>query len=88
MELLTVNGTNFECGFQIGKALKNSIHTRLKIFKISDKEVIKAKYKLQKVHNLCNKKYPQLIDELKGMAEGSEVDYWKLLLFCPEFLWN
>jgi len=86
MKYFTVKGTNYECGLQLGKKLRRSIFSRLDMIGISDAQVKRHSALLKRIHSLCNKKYPQYIKELEGVAAGAGVDYWRLLLMnCYEF---
>ncbi len=84
MKQFAVRGTNFECGFQLGGKFKKELHSKLDNLNLSPKRYMTL---LQNVHALCAKKYPQYIDELKGLSEGAEVDYWAILLLnSPEVM--
>jgi hypothetical protein len=57
----------------------------MKRSRISDSFVNKNRRRLEAVNLLCKEKYPDYIEELKGISEGSKIDYWKVLLLnCPE----
>ena len=85
LKQFTVKGNNYECGYQIGKEFSNQIKRRLVIHDATAKNVEKFRKDLEKVHKICSEKYPQYIEEIRGMSEGSGIDYWQLLLMSsPE----
>ncbi len=82
---ITVKGDHYSCGKQLGKILKKEIQRRLQQLSpvYSPK---KYKNGLEKINKICSKYHPDLMKQLKGIAEGAEVDYWHLLFMnAPEF---
>lgn len=83
-----VSGNYYECGFQIGQALKKVIQKRLdrlvtkEIFSIWEKD-------LPKVEEVCQSRFPNLISEIQGVADGAEVDFKRVLLLnCEELRYS
>jgi isopenicillin-N N-acyltransferase-like protein len=87
--LIEVSGDNYEIGYQIGKKLKKQIAKTIKfpeevaeahnLYKIGYFEKLAEKY-----FPYANKVFPELISELKGMADGSEQEFNKLWLLNVE----
>lgn len=80
MKTFSVKGDYYECGFQIGRNMKTSIRYRLSKM-LKGRDIADFLPDLKKINTKCEKKYPNLIRELHGIADGSGQDYWKLL-FC------
>ena len=81
LEVLQVTGTNHEMGSEIGSHFKAKISN---FINSSDsfneaREVIDAS-KYEKVLELANRHFPQYMDEIKGISDGSGVDYGDLVL--------
>ncbi len=80
MRYFVVKGNHYECGQQIGRAMKKEIASRLKLMRISREKVRRNWTKLQFINQLCFLKYPEYVRELKGYSDGSGADYWQLLM--------
>lgn len=79
-----VSGTEYECGHQVGTAMRRAIRACLKEL-ITDRVFSRHTKALRAVHAAILKKHPNLIEQLRGMADGAGVDYWRLLLLnAPE----
>jgi predicted choloylglycine hydrolase len=79
MEIFTIKGNNHECGFLFGRMQSKKINLRLKAHDITPKIVKKNILLLKKTYLLCKKKYPLYIEELKGLSEGSKIDFFTLM---------
>ncbi|KKQ34014.1 MAG: hypothetical protein US50_C0065G0005 [Candidatus Nomurabacteria bacterium GW2011_GWB1_37_5] len=81
---IIVKGNYYSCGRQLGKIMKKSVHHRLNSA-FSDSFFRKCRDDLKNIHETCDKYYPQYIKQLKGIATGAGVDYWRILLLnSPE----
>lgn len=69
MKLINASGKNYEIGYKIG------LETSEEIKKVLKKN--KRKFN-KKIFNYCKKIFPELIDELKGMAVGANVNFEEL----------
>ncbi len=85
MHQLTVKGTHYQCGFQIGKKFQKEIKQRLKINNITKKTTNPHQKKLQTILHNLPKKFHSYIEEIKGMAAGSNINFLQLFfLNCAE----
>ena len=87
--LITVSGTNYDIGFLIGSKLKKDI--KFIVDSLIDKNLSKKKLdsyltKSKKYLDYTNAYFPNLINELKGMSDGSGVSFDKLFLLNLEEL--
>lgn len=81
---ITVSGSHYECGLQIGQSLKEEIRIRIETH-ITDDVFNRLSTKAQITQETCRKLCPQFIEELEGMAEGAEISFDKIfLLNCEE----
>lgn len=83
LPFLRVSGTNYEIGFQIGKQFKDRIKItldNLPIFKNNKERDEKNPKKLEKVKQLSEKYFPQYMEELKGYAEGSGIEFHDIFI--------
>ncbi|MES2006971.1 MAG: C45 family peptidase [Patescibacteria group bacterium] len=86
LKVVEATGDYRECGRAFGLACKESIAYRL------DREVSlaaleKHRAELVEVNERCKKWYPEYVEELEGITEGSGADYWRLLLLnTPEIM--
>lgn len=81
--VLHVHGTNYEMGFSIGKTFKSRINHALDTYDQLHLDVKKDKSNPQFLDSLlqnANKHLPQYIDEIRGMADGAEVDFRLMLV--------
>ncbi|MBS3175492.1 hypothetical protein J4440_06440 [Candidatus Woesearchaeota archaeon] len=89
VKLIQVSGNYYEVGLQIGAALKNGIK---KAVKIPHKENLLYNLDLDTKFMKClpyaNKYSPNLINEMKGMADGSNQSFEDLFLLNMEELWD
>lgn len=76
---IEVRGSEYDCGYQIGRQMKAAVHRRLDRL-VPDRIFKKCESDLKKVHATCERKYPRFIAQLRGMADGANVDYWRILL--------
>ena len=59
--------------------MKAATHRRIERF-VSSKIFAQCEKKLQTVERACKKKYPRILEQLRGIADGANVDYRHLLL--------
>jgi hypothetical protein len=84
LEIVEARGDHFLCGRDYGAATKRNIIWRLDNF-IDDGEFKHSSQALHAAHESCKQYFPQYLRELQGVADGAEVDFWKLLYFnLPE----
>jgi len=83
---LHARGSYYGVGFRIGSTFKSMIRELLESWSFFNDELL-PKFKTpegQEIYsnslNLCNKKFPHYVEEIKGMAEGSDIDFHKLFL--------
>ncbi len=86
---IEVSGDNYEVGYQIGKKFKKQIAktvkipeivaTEHKLFKIGYFEKLSSKY-----FPYANKYFPDIINEIKGIADGANQDFEKIWLLNVE----
>ncbi|MDB4992188.1 MAG: uncharacterized protein JWL75_433 [Parcubacteria group bacterium] len=83
---IEAKGGYFDCGKAFGAACAESIAYRLaREFRANAVESYIEE--LKKVDALCRTLYPEYVEELEGIAEGSGADYWSLLLLnTPELM--
>ncbi|MFX1259470.1 MAG: C45 family autoproteolytic acyltransferase/hydrolase, partial [Promethearchaeota archaeon] len=78
LPVFKVSGTNYNIGFQVGQHFKEQIKNTLdnfpifKVNKIWDKKNPK---RLNKVKKISEKFFPQYMEELRGYAEGSGIEF-------------
>jgi len=85
MNQLTVKGTHYQCGYQIGKKYQNEIKQRLKIYNITKKKINQHQKQLEKILSNIQRKFNDYIEEIKGMADGSNITFQELFyLNCAE----
>ena len=84
--VLYVRGGHFDVGLDIGRTFRNSIESHL-AFNPHLNNVLVEKYQSRKVRRIyenvlenVSKNYPQYINELKGIAQGAKVPFFKLFL--------
>ncbi len=78
-----VNGTHFETGFKIGQHFKERIQRAFQECKaLNDLQKLDQEKpeRIDKVESLAKKHFPQYMDEIIGVAEGSCVDYRAILV--------
>jgi len=86
LKVVEAQGSYRECGRAFGLACKENISYRL------DRDapltaLATHREELNGVDERCRKWYPEYVQELEGIAEGSGADYWRLLLLnTPELL--
>lgn len=77
-----VKGSDYEMGFQIGKYFKDYLNKKIKEF---DEKVNIAKKEISYLKEKIETKYPNLLQEIYGRADGAQVSRESLLLmFFPE----
>ncbi|MBS3166001.1 hypothetical protein J4444_02670, partial [Candidatus Woesearchaeota archaeon] len=72
MIIQTFTGTHFQCGEKTGSFFKSQIAWRLKHNKITTKSTEKHLQALQKLRTTLNKDYPFIMQEMEGLASGSD----------------
>lgn len=84
LKLIKADGTLFELGFQIGTAVRGTVH-KISIqnseFTAAEDKWIGSDY-IRQMMQLTEKVYPEFTQELRGMAEGMNIDYERA------FIWN
>ena len=82
MRLITCRGTPFSRGLNYGTVLKNTIHFNLEnIWSAFRKENISKITVLQKTKQLSRNYSDKLIEEIKGIAHGADLEFNELLAF-------
>jgi len=81
LETLKVSGSNYEIGSKIGSHFKAKICDFIESSESFNeaREIIDWD-KYEKVLELANRRFPQYMDEIKGISDGSGVDYEDLIL--------
>lgn len=91
-QFISAEGSNYEIGFAIGNSCQESIEILLECVGDEYEQKTKKKFSAfikaaQQFLPLCKELFPQYVKELKGMAEGAEVDFSELFaLNCLEEL--
>jgi hypothetical protein len=81
---IEVRGDSYERGLQIGRELQDAIRRRLDR-DISNALLERCRQDMDFTHDACERKYPEFVNELRGVATGADVDFWKIfLLNCEE----
>lgn len=83
LRYLELSGTAYERGLTHGKLLKEDIHQVIRLFKediknttkLDPDEFIARFLKLTDYKNSVEKIFPELIEEVKGIAEGCGIDF-------------
>ena len=84
LEIIEARGDHYSCGRDYGAAAKPNIIWRLSNF-VDNEEFEDSSQDLHAAHENCKQYFPQYLRELQGVADGAEVDFWKLLYFnLPE----
>lgn len=89
IRVLKLSGTSYEIGFQHGQILKKEIHDLVALwesdiesnFEIPAEEFIKKFIESTDYLNAMEKWTPELIDEIKGISEGANIDFTKMFVF-------
>ncbi|MEK6951168.1 MAG: C45 family peptidase [Nanoarchaeota archaeon] len=85
MRHLTVNGTLFDCSYQLGQRLRKEIQARLRYHHLSASARGPQWKRIHQFYHYCKKHYPRYLEELAALAEGSRSDFLELFyLNCPE----
>lgn len=86
LQIIKASGNNYEVGYEIGSKLKS----RIKI--LSQKSLPKIKNYNKKITpflKYTKRKYPELIEELKGLSDGSDISFELMFAFnCREAFEN
>ena len=86
LKVVEARGSYRECGHVFGTACKENIAYRLER-EVPLSDLVRHREKLAKVDQQCREWYPEYVEELEGIAEGSDADYWRLLLLnTPELV--
>ena len=83
LPIIRVSGSNYDIGFQIGKKFRERIHSALAsstIFKLNKAKDQKQPEWLERLYNQANEKFPQYIQEIKGIADGAGIDFRDALI--------
>ncbi len=83
LPIIRVSGSNYDIGFQIGKKFRDRIHSVFAsstIFKLNKTKDQKHPEWLERLYNQTNEKFPQYIQEIKGIADGAGVDFRDALI--------
>ena len=84
LDIVEARGDHYLCGRDYGAATKRNIIWRLDNF-VDDDAFKGSSRELHEAHETCKQYFPQYLRELQGVADGAEVDFWKLLYFnLPE----
>eukprot|EP01084_Bolivina_argentea_P042422 78211_1 len=81
----SASGTHYEVGYSIGKQASDRINNYISMNTdiITMKQYIQTKQGLNEFNNLLSynqQLYPQYFDEIRGIANGSKIDYTDILL--------
>jgi predicted choloylglycine hydrolase len=78
---LDFNGNHTQLGYFLGQKFKFDIRKELKTYQlIAGRQYGQFLSRLHPYHLAAEKWLPELIDEVKGLAQGAGVDYWEALL--------
>ncbi len=97
IRLIELSGTPFEIGFKHGEILKPEIHDLVSLweadielnFKIPANEFIQKFLQSTNYTAAITKWTPQLLEEIRGIGKGSEIDFEKILVFqLVDEMWN
>lgn len=88
LKTIQLNGSGFDNGRKIGEDRKKYIRQIIRRDRKALDAVLRTKHPLiGYLRKDLDKKYPELIQEIEGMALGAEVDFQDLFLEnCPELL--
>ncbi len=84
MKIIALSGSNFEFGKKLGKKFSKAIAYRLKCLNITDELYFANKDTLDTLYNNCMEKFPDLMEEIKGISEGSGCEIKSI--FCLNLL--
>ncbi len=85
MKQFTVTGSNFDCGYQLGKKFRKEIRWRLRHTEITPVTIARHWQQVHRMYHYCQQHYPSFLQEIAGMAEGAGADFLELFfLNCPE----
>ncbi len=74
MRVINAKGSNYEAGFSVGKNTSEEIKRFIKDFSLTKKD----KQKVSVLLPFCKKTFPQFVDEIMGLSDGSGVAFEKL----------
>jgi len=78
LPVLRVSGTSYEIGFEAGRKFKNRIQTAFtqSIFwwHLREEDKVKPQW-FDDIHNHAKKHFPHFLEEIEGIAAGSDIDY-------------
>ncbi|MEE9119035.1 MAG: C45 family peptidase [Calditrichia bacterium] len=83
LPVIRVSGSNYDIGFQIGKNFRhriNSVFTSSTILRLNKTRDQKNPGWLDKLYEQSNEKFPQYIQEIKGIADGAGIDFRDALI--------
>ena len=87
MRYLSIQGDHYTCGRAVGRFFRANIPYRLRLFGITDAHVAKKRKAIDARLRACQEKYPALISELHGIADGSGIDFLKIFVLNAPNLW-
>ncbi|OXA46807.1 uncharacterized protein LOC110855867 [Folsomia candida] len=88
--VLYVRGDNFTVGYTIGRQFRSLIEDNLSKSDyflqslLPEYETVTGKELYQRNLDLCENKFPEYVKEIKGMAEGANIPFYKLFLLNLE----
>ncbi len=80
MKRFVVQGNAFECGYKVGQKYAAEIRWRLQHNRITPATIQRHKLQLQSIFQRCTPMHLPIIQQIKGLAQGSKQDFWKLIL--------
>ncbi len=90
MKHLRVQGSHFDCGFQIGQACRDELQRIVSLDKKTPPEGLTWEECLRRSNDYLSpteRRFPFLIDEIRGAAKGANLDPLELFTFAVEELW-
>jgi len=81
VDIVKVEGNNYEVGFSVGKQTKEKIRYFLTINRSKVERILAEKSLVSSIEKECEKFSPELLEELEGIANGSELPFEELLAF-------
>jgi isopenicillin-N N-acyltransferase like protein len=89
LRVVALKGTPYERGFQHGKALRPEIHALIKLWKsdltnrfsVEPDRFIHSFFRNTKYRPAIERWTPELLDEIKGIAEGSGLDFETVFVY-------
>ncbi|KAG5680744.1 hypothetical protein PVAND_010233 [Polypedilum vanderplanki] len=85
--ILYVKGNYYECGIEMGRTFASLIHSFISTSKLLNEHLLpvynssKGREVFDSTLKVVNERFPQYVSEIKGIADGAKVDFYKLMLF-------